>query len=38
MGAGAAKKLIKMFDKTNLPVSMFIIFTPGGIDFVGGYT
>jgi hypothetical protein len=38
MGSGAAKKLIKMFDKTDIPVSLFIIFTPGGIDFVGGYT
>lgn len=38
MGSGAAKKLLKMFDKNSIPVSLFIIFTPGGIDFVGGYT
>ncbi len=38
MGAGLAKGLIKTFNKKNINASMFVIFTPGGIDFVGGYS
>ena len=37
MGGGSAEKLIKTFNKIDVPVQLFIIFTPGGIDFVGGY-
>ena len=38
MGTGAAKKLIKAFNMVGIPVQCYIIFTPGGVDFVGGYT
>ena len=38
MGSGAAKKLIKAFNNFELPVQVYVIFTPGGVDFVGGYT
>jgi len=38
MGTGAAKKLMKAFNMVEIPVQMYIIFTPGGVDFVGGYT
>ena len=38
MGAGLAKGLIKTFNKKSVKASLFLIFTPGGIDFVGGYT
>lgn len=38
MGAGLAKGLIKTFNKKNVNATMFVIFTPGGIDFVGGYS
>ena len=38
MGAGLAKGLIKTFNKKGVKASLFLIFTPGGIDFVGGYT
>ncbi len=38
MGEGAAGKLIKVLNKFDLPVELFIIYTPGGVDFVGGYT
>ena len=37
MMAGLAKGLIKTFNKKGVKASMFVIFTPGGIDFVGGY-
>ena len=38
MMAGQAKSLAKLFHKVaGLPVQTFVIFTPGGIDFVGGY-
>ena len=35
---GAAKGLMKAFNKHDIPTSLFVIFTPGGIDFVGGFT
>ncbi len=38
MGSGLAKGLIKTFNKKGVKASLFLIFTPGGIDFVGGYT
>lgn len=38
MMAGQAKFLIRLFNKAQLPASLFVIFTPGGIDFVGGYS
>ncbi len=38
MGAGLAKGLLKIFNKKDIAASLFIIFTPGGIDFVGGYS
>jgi len=37
-GAGAAKGLMKAFNKSPISASLFVIFTPGGIDFVGGFT
>ena len=36
--AGSAKSLIRLFYKAKLPASLFVIFTSGGIDFVGGYS
>lgn len=36
--AGAAKGLMKAFNKHPIPTSLYVIFTPGGIDFVGGFT
>ena len=36
--AGSASKLLKLFNKVAIPCSMFVQFTPGGIDFVGGFT
>jgi hypothetical protein len=38
MGAGLAKGLMKAFNKKGVASSLFVIFTPGGIDFVGGYS
>ena len=38
MGGGSAEKLMKTFNKIDITVQLFIIFTPGGIDFVGGYS
>lgn len=38
MGAGLAKGLIKTFNKKGVKASLFVIFTSGGIDFVGGYS
>jgi hypothetical protein len=38
MMAGQAKGLIKTFNKKGINASLFLIFTPGGIDFVGGYS
>lgn len=38
MMAGSSVKLIKAFNKTDVPTSLYVIFTTGGIDFVGGYT
>ena len=37
-GAGAAKGLLKAFNKLPVPCTLYVNFTPGGIDFVGGYT
>jgi hypothetical protein len=37
MMGGAAKQLVKLFNKEPVPVHLFLIFTPGAIDFVGGY-
>ena len=38
MGAGLAKGLLKTFNKKGVLASLFVIFTPGGIDFVGGFS
>jgi hypothetical protein len=38
MMAGLAKGLIKTFNKKDVKATLFVIFTPGGIDFVGGYS
>ena len=38
MGGGAATKLMKVFNKHDVPLQLFVMFTPGGIDFVGGFT
>ena len=37
-GGGAARKLLMTFNKVDIPVQLYIIFTSGGVDFVGGYT
>ena len=37
MGGGGSR-YIKIFNTVDVPCSLFVIFTPGGIDFVGGYT
>lgn len=38
MGAGASKKLIKTLNFYDIEAQLFVIFTTGGVDFVGGYT
>ena len=38
MMAGMAKGLMKAFNKSTIPATLFVIFTSGGIDFVGGYS
>ena len=38
LGAGLAKGLMKAFNKKGINATLFVIFTPGGIDFVGGYS
>ena len=38
MMAGFAKGLLKAFNRHDVPTTVFIIFTPGGYDFVGGYS
>lgn len=38
MGGGAASKLLKLFNRIDVPCSLFVQFTPGGVDFVGGFT
>ena len=37
MGAGAASKLLKLFNRIDVPCQLFVQFTPGGVDFVGGF-
>eukprot|EP00347_Sterkiella_histriomuscorum_P006500 403352530 len=37
MMAGMAKGLMKTFNRVDIPCTMFVIFTSGGYDFVGGY-
>ena len=36
-GAGWSDRLMKSFNRMEKPAIMFCIFTPGGVDFVGGY-
>lgn len=38
MNGDSAKKLIRLFNKEDIKAHLFVIFTTGGIDFVGGYT
>lgn len=38
MMSGSAKSLIRLFNKAQVPAHLFVIFTSGGIDFVGGYS
>ena len=38
IGAGSAEKWMKTLNKVDIPTQLFVIFTTGGIDFVGGYT
>jgi hypothetical protein len=35
---GSGDKFVKAFNKHDIPMSLFIIFCTGGIDFVGGYS
>ena len=37
-GGGWAKRMLKAFNKVDIPMAIFMIFTTGGIDFVGGFT
>jgi hypothetical protein len=36
--AGSSKGLLKAFNRLSIPTTLFVIFCPGGIDFVGGYS
>merc|ERR1719263_754430 len=36
--AGAAKGILKAMNRVEIPTQLFLVFTPGGVDFVGGYT
>jgi len=38
MGAGPADRLMKAFNRMDLNAVLFVTFTTGGIDFVGGFT
>ena len=38
MAAGMAKGLIKAFNRVDIPSVLYVIFTCGEYDFVGGYT
>ena len=38
MACGAADKMMKALNRMEVPAQLFVIFTPGGHDFVGGYT
>jgi hypothetical protein len=38
IGAGAADRLIKAFNRIDIPAVLFVIFTDGSVDFVGGFT
>eukprot|EP00350_Pseudokeronopsis_sp_OXSARD2_P011601 CAMPEP_0170544446 /NCGR_PEP_ID=MMETSP0211-20121228/3208_1 /TAXON_ID=311385 /ORGANISM="Pseudokeronopsis sp., Strain OXSARD2" /LENGTH=268 /DNA_ID=CAMNT_0010848103 /DNA_START=56 /DNA_END=860 /DNA_ORIENTATION=- len=37
-GAGAAQKLVKTFNRHDIPMTLFVIFCTGGVDFVGGFS
>jgi len=37
-GAGQGKRLLKSFNHCNIGCTLYVIFSTGGIDFVGGYT
>lgn len=37
-GAGSSNKLMMTFNRIDVPCVLFVIFTPGELDFVGGYT
>jgi len=36
--AGGVNMLMRDFNNTETPVYAFLIFTPGGLDFCGGYS
>mmetsp|Transcript_4166 Transcript_4166/g.7060 ORF Transcript_4166/g.7060 Transcript_4166/m.7060 type:complete len:99 (-) Transcript_4166:50-346(-) len=36
--AGATSKLTKALNRLDVPCYTYLIFTTGGVDFVGGYT
>ena len=36
--AGGAKGILRAMNRTTIPTQLFLVFTPGGVDFVGGYT
>lgn len=36
--AGSAKNLMKSFNRSEIPTTLFVIFCTGGVDFVGGYS
>jgi len=38
MGTGWSKRLLKAFNRLDIPTVLFVVFTTGGIDFVGGFT
>ena len=37
-GSGWTKRLLKAYNKVDIPMTIFAIFSTGGIDFVGGFT
>ena len=38
MMAGSAKGLMKAFNRHDIKCTLYVIFTSGGVDFVGGYS
>lgn len=37
MGEGMSSRLLKEFNKTEIPCALFTVFSTGGVDFVGGF-
>jgi hypothetical protein len=37
MGEGMSSRLLKEFNKVEIPCALFTVFSTGGVDFVGGF-